>query len=141
MNFKCFATSVAFTMTFFLVSQPLIAQEKFLKLNRIIKYDNSIIFNPTCIQFTCTSNKIYFTVPQGRYWKIQSMHFRTYNGAGNVLIETNNVQIAVESAGSGSVFGPLWCMPGDVIALSAVGTPNYSNTFNYRIAIFEFLLE
>ena len=126
---------------FFISPLSLLAQEKFLKLNNIIKYDSSVTFVPPNVN-NLFSNKIYFTVPTGKYWKIQSIHSMTLANAGNFSIDLNNNLILGGYGYTGSnIFGSFWCLPGDVIAIYAQGTPGYTGKFNYRMLIWEFLLE
>jgi hypothetical protein len=125
----------------------LIAQEKFLKLSNIISSDSSITFTPTFNNLY--SNKVYYRVPAGKHWKIQSINTmgimdnpnnpRIYP-AGPLYLEINNKLINYTNT-DGGYMGSIWCLPGDLIALYASGSPNFFSKLNFRMIAFEFLLE
>ncbi len=132
-----------------LTPASLFAQEKFLKLTNIISTDSTITFTPIGLNYY--SNKTYYRVPAGKYWKIQSINCmgiqeplppqlpRTLP-ASPLYIEINNKLINYTSTDNGFL-GSYWCLPGDLIALYTYGTPGYTRKLDYRMIIFEFLLE
>ena len=125
----------------------LIAQERFLKLSDIISSDSSITFTPN--NSNLYSNRVYYRVPAGKYWKIQSINSMGITDnpysprifpASPLYLEINNKLINYSNTDRGYM-GSIWCLPGDLIALYAGGTPNYFSKLNFRMIIFEFLLE
>lgn len=120
---------------FFSVS--LNAQEKNLKLIRVITRDSTINFS------NGRSQSVFITVPQDRYWKIENIYYNTYNGATGGALYINGKNIWRPSSGiQFFTAGPVWCVPGDVLDLFAgCANTGCSGTFDYRLAIFEFILE
>jgi hypothetical protein len=136
---------------FFISPLSLLAQEKFLKLTNIIKYDSTIQYVANFNNIS--SQRIALTVPTGKLWKIQSINTMAYNGTQVINIDINNKLFFTNGTYDqtfrtikdfSSTFGPLWCLPGDQISIYGFGTPwdnSAFNRFNYRLQIFEFILE
>lgn len=132
---------------FFISPLSLLGQERFLKLTNIISSDSSITFTPTFNNLN--SNRVYYRVPTGKYWKIQSINTmgildnpsnpRIFP-AGPLYLEINNKLITYTNTDNGYM-GSIWCLPGDLIGFYAAGNPNYFSKLNFRMVIFEFLLE
>lgn len=147
MRSKKRAITNSLILFFFITPLSLLAQEKFLKLTNIISSDSSITFTPTFNNLN--SNRVYYRVPTGKYWKIQSVNTmgildnpsnpRIFP-ASPLYLEINNKLISYSYTDNGFM-GSIWCMPGDLIAFYASGNPNYYSKLNFRMVIFEFLLE
>jgi len=136
---------------FFVSPMSLLAQERFLKLTNIIKYDSTIQYVANFNNIS--SQRIALTVPTGKLWKIQSINTMAYNGTQVINIDINNKLFFTDGTydqsfrnikNFSSTFGPMWCLPGDQISIYGYGTPwdnSAFNRFNYRLQIFEFILE
>jgi hypothetical protein len=121
---------------FLFFSISLNAQEKNLKLVRITTRDSSISFSGG------RSTSVFITVPQDRYWRVDNIFYNTYNGSNTGALYINGKNLWRPGGGfQAFTAGPIWCVPGDVLDLFSLSSSGTGGTFDYRLAIFEFILE
>ena len=151
---KIFILTISLVISFF----ELKAQEKFLKLNKIVIIDStkSLTFNNVP---SGRNRLVFFTikVPEGVFWKIDQIIFQ-YNdnlpftsGGQNIRISINDVfivKIANEQGASGEVGSfirnsTLWLAPNSIIKAECITSYNPILTLglSLRMSGQEYILE
>lgn len=153
-------------LTIVFISNGLQAQlsEKFLKLNRVVVLDS--VKSKTSTMMWKNENVFTIVVPNGVYWKIESMSFnpsfdQILNGLSDVRVKINSADVLFQvsnaahtnfnfQGNSGSVgvinnffkTTPTWAGPGSVINMYVI---NYltGKTLNFEmtLAAMEFIVE
>jgi len=153
-------------LTIVCISNGLKAQlsEKFLKLNRIVVLDS--VKSKTTTMVWKNENVFTIVVPNGVYWKIESMSFnpsfdQSLNGLSDLRVKINSTDMIfiyqpnstnINFSSGGSGYGYLnnfikttstWAGPGSIINMYVKNSSLSGKTLNFEMTLtaMEFILE